>query len=122
MKLSEFSTDKATDALCEISIHLLQITTDEELLQQIKSTLGDTEGKTRAELLVYGADKAGKILPLLLKKHKNEVYGILAVLNNKTIAEIGKQNILVTAAQIRDAIKDKDLVNFIRSCVSGASE
>lgn len=121
MRLSELSTDRAADVLCEISVHLLTITADEELLQQFKDTLGDAAGKTRAEMLMYGVDKIGKIVPLLLKKHKPEVFGILAVLNCKTVAEIGKQNIILTMSQIRDAIKDKELVNFIRSCVSEES-
>ena len=121
MRLSELSTDRAADVLCEISVHLLTITADEELLQQFRDTLGDAAGKTRAEMLMYGVDKIGKIVPLLLKKHKPEVFGILAVLNCKTVAEIGKQNIILTMSQIRDAIKDKELVNFIRSCVSEES-
>lgn len=122
MKLSELATDRAADVLCEISVHLLNITADEELLRQVKDTLGSTAGKTRAELLLYGIDKIGKIIPLILKKHKTEVFGILAALNGKTPAEIGKQNILVTGAQIREAIKDKELINFIKSCVSGENE
>jgi len=121
MRLSELSTDRAADVLCEISVHLLTITADEELLQQFKDTLGDAAGKTRAEMLMYGVDKIGKIIPLLLKKHKPEVLGILAVLNEKTPEQIGKQNIILTMSQIRDAIKDKELVNFIRSCVSEES-
>ena len=59
---------------------------------------------------------------LILKKHKTEVFGILAALNGKTPAEIGRQNILVTGAQIRAAVKDKELINFIKSCASGESE
>ena len=122
MKLSELSTDRAADVLCEISVHLLTITADEELLRQLRDTLGDAAGKTRAEMLMYGVDKIGKIIPLLFKKHKAEVFGILAALNDKAPAEIGRQNILVTGAQIREAIKDKDLINFIKSCALAESE
>ena len=36
MKLSEFSTDKAADVLCEISVYALNIVSDEELRGSLK--------------------------------------------------------------------------------------
>ena len=35
MKLSDLTTDRAADVLCEISIYLVNITTDEELMSEL---------------------------------------------------------------------------------------
>ena len=44
------------------------------------------------------------------------MFGIVGVLNEKTIDEIAKQNIIVTMKQIRDIAKDKELLDFFKSC------
>lgn len=117
MKISEFSTDKALDMLCELTPYIDNILVDEKLLKTLKEKVKLPKDATRTDLLKVGADKVNKIVPILLKEKRADVLGILAVLNETTAEEIGKQNVLVTAKQIRDAVKDKDLIDFFRSCV-----
>jgi hypothetical protein len=40
----------------------------------------------------------------------------LGALNEKSVEEIAKQNILKTMSQIKDISKDKELLDFFKSC------
>ena len=117
MKLSEMMTDRAMDVLCEITPCIANITADEELLAELRNAIDPKAVKTKAELMVKGVEKITKLAPIVLKKRKADVFGILAALNEKTVEEIGKQNIIATMAQVREVVKDKDLMDFFKSCV-----
>ena len=117
MKLSDMTTDRAMDVLCEITPFIANITADEELLEEIRNAIDPKAVKTKAELIVKGVEKVTKLVPIVLKKRKADVFGILAALNEKTAEEIGKQNIIATMAQVREVVKDKDLMDFFKSCV-----
>lgn len=117
MKLSEMTTDRAMDVLCEITPCIANITADEELLAELRNAIDPKAVKTKSELMVKGVEKITKLAPIVLKKRKADVFGILAALNEKTAEEIGKQNIIATMAQVREVVKDKDLMDFFKSCV-----
>ena len=117
MKISEFSTDKALDIICEITPFVDEIATDEELISTLKEKVKLPEGATRADMLKIGADKINKIVPIVLKKRRSAVYGILAALNESSIEKISKQSMISTAKQIKEAVGDKELIGFFRSCV-----
>ena len=117
MRLSELSTDRATDVLCELTPYIANIVSDEELLEELKKAVDRKDIVNKAQLLAVGAEKITKILPILLKKRKEDVFGILAVMNEKTVEEIAKQNILITLKQARTAFKDKELIDFFKSCM-----
>jgi hypothetical protein len=117
MKLSEMTTDRAMDVLCEITPCIANITADEELLAELRNAIDPKAVKTKAELMVKVVEKITKLAPIVLKKRKADVFGILAALNEKTAEEIGKQNIIATMAQVREVVKDKDLMDFFKSCV-----
>ena len=116
MKLSELSTERATDVLCEIAPYFMNITTDEELVGELKSAIDFKEANTMAEKITLTVGKISKILPILLKKRKTDLFGILAALNEKSVEEIAKQNIIKTMLQIKDISKDKELLDFFKSC------
>lgn len=116
MKLSELTTDESLDALCVMTPHINRILTDQELTDELRRKVDPEHLKSRAEVLLEGSKKVNTLIPIILKRHRNDVYGILSAINNKTIEKIGKQNILVTAMQIREVVKDKALLDFFRSC------
>ncbi len=116
MKLSECTTGKGIDVLCALSPYVINIVSDEELLKELRTTLSPQKTLTKAEWIALGAAKIAKIVPIVLKKRKNDVMGVLSVLNEKTVEDIEKQNIIVTAKQVRDVIRDKDLLDFFVSC------
>lgn len=118
MKLSQMTTDRATDVLCEITPNIANIVADDDLMDELRMVVDPKEVKTRAELLAKFAEKISKLVPIVLKKRRLDVFGILAALNEKSVEEIGNQNILATMAQVREIVKDKDLMDFFKSCVS----
>lgn len=116
MKLSELSTERATDVLCEIAPHAINITTDDELMAELKAAVDFKEANTMAEKIALTVGKISKILPIVLKKRRNDLFSILGALNDKTVEEISKQNIIKTMLQIKDISKDKELLDFFKSC------
>ena len=116
MKLSQMTTDKATDVLCEIAPYAMNIMTDEDLMNELKASINFDEANTMAEKIAVSVGKISKILPILLKKRKNDIFGILGALNDKSIDEIAKQNVIKTMSQIKDISKDKELLDFFKSC------
>ena len=116
MKISEISTERAMDVLCELTPYVTNIVTDENLVAELKEAIDFKEANTMAEKIALTAGKITKIIPIILKNRKNDVFGIVGVLNEKTIDEIAKQNIIVTMKQIRDIAKDKELLDFFKSC------
>lgn len=116
MKLSQLSTDRAMDLLCEIATPVTNIMTDEELIKELKSAVDFEKANTMAEKIALITGKFTKILPLILKKRKADIFSIIASLNEKTIEEIGSQNVIETMSQIKDIAKDKELLDFFKSC------
>ena len=116
MKLSQMTTDKATDVLCEIAPYAMNIMTDEDLMNELKSAINFDEANTMAEKIAVSVGKISKILPILLKKRKNDIFGVLGALNDKSIDEIANQNVIKTMSQIKDISKDKELLDFFKSC------
>jgi hypothetical protein len=116
MKLSQLSTDRVMDLLCEIATPVTNIMTDEELIEELKSAVDFETANTMAEKIALITGKFAKILPLILKKRKADLFSILASLNEKTIEEIGSQNVIKTMSQIKDIAKDKELLDFFKSC------
>ena len=116
MKISEISTERAMDVLCELTPYVTNIVTDETLVAELKEAIDFKDANTMAEKMALTAGKITKIIPIILKNRKNDVFGIVGVLNEKTIDEIAKQNIIVTMKQIRDIAKDKELLDFFKSC------
>ena len=116
MKLSQMTTDKATDVLCEIAPYAMNIMTDEDLMNELKSAVDFNNAETMVEKMALIVGKFSKIIPILLKKRKSDILGILGALNDKSIEEISKQNIIKTMSQIKDISKDKELLDFFKSC------
>ncbi len=118
MKLSEFSTDKAADVLCDVSAYAVNIFEDAELMESLKAKMDADAPKTVGEKYAMGIQKIGQWVPLILKKHRDDLLGIVAAVNDKTVDEIKKQNIIKTMVQIKEMATDKDLLDFFKSCAS----
>ena len=116
MKLSELSTDRAMDVICEITPAVEDIICDEELLAEIKRKIEKREGMSRAEILRFAMEKLTKIIPIIMKKKRASVYAILAALNMTDTETVAGQSIIKTMEQIKEAFSDKDLVAFVKSC------
>lgn len=115
MKISEFTTDTGLDVLCELVPHAGAIITDDDLKAELRRKLNLEKDATQAEIYAAGLDKLSKLIPIVLKKRRDEVYALLAILNETTVDTIKRQNFLKTAAEIRDVVKDKELMDFFKS-------
>lgn len=130
MRLSELSTDKALDVLCELTPYVSNIMEDDDIL----SALGDFMNRSADEKKVdaNGAEENDasmsekgirmfgglvKNVPLLLKTHRHDMYGILSVLNEKSVAEIAGLPFGETVRQIKDVFRDNELLDFFKSSV-----
>lgn len=116
MKLSEYSTDSAMDLLCELTPYINNIVTDEKLLSELNDTVSKGETLTKSAIYAAGVKKINAIVPIVLKTHKSDVYGIIAAVNGTSPESIASQNVLKTMSQIKDIAKDKELVSFFKSC------
>ena len=116
MKLSELDTSRAADVLCEAGAYALNILTDEELATELKSKIDRSAEMSRLELYTFGAQKIITLLPIILKKHRDDVFGILAAVNGCAVKDIASQNIMVTMQQVKELASDKDMIDFFKSC------
>lgn len=119
MKISELTTERAADVLCEVSIYALNILSDKELLASLRMQLEGTDGdRTKAEMIAIASEKIAELVPLLLKKHKDDVFGIVAAVNGLTLEQVRQQKIIKTMNAVKEMAQDKDLIDFFKSCVS----
>lgn len=119
MKISELTTERAADVLCEVSIYALNVLSDKELLASLRMQLEGTDGdRTKAEMIAIASEKVAELVPLLLKKHKDDVFGIVAAVNGLTLEQVRNQKIIKTMNAIKEMAQDKDLIDFFKSCVS----
>lgn len=116
MKLSELDTSRAADVLCEAGAYALNILTDEELAAELKIKLDSSDKLSRLELYVLGVRRISALLPIILKKHRGDVFGILAAVNGCAAKDIARQNIMTTMQQVKELASDKDMIDFFRSC------
>lgn len=54
------------------------------------------------------------------EKHREDTLGILAAVNETTVEAVKKQSVLKTMRQIQEIVKDKDMLDFFKSCASEA--
>lgn len=115
MRLSEMNNDVCIEKVIEITPYLGEIMQDEELISIFYDRLDITdmdekEGKIKG--LAKGVSNFTKLIPILLKKHKENIYSVLAIVNDKTVEEIRKQNPVQTIKQLKELWSDKELLNF----------
>lgn len=117
MKLSELSTDRAADVLCEITPFLANLAGDTALQDTLRDKLKLQDGQkpSMAELYTFGAQKLAIIVPIILKEHRADVFGMLAALNGTTAAQIAAQGVMDTMGQLREVMQDEQLRDFFKS-------
>lgn len=118
MKLSELSNDKALDIICDITPYIGEIVEDKELIklmaEKVKLKADATEQDFKEISIATGIKKALAFVPLLLKKHREEVYNILAIVNNKKIEEYREQKLVETIREIKDLVLDPDFLDLVQ--------
>ena len=122
MKLSELTTDRALDVLCELTPSVSNIIEDDEVVNALSAAMPKNDGD-ESNPFTYGirfVGKIGSIIPVMLKKHRADVYHVLSVLNKMTVGEIAEQPVHETMRQVREAFQDNELLSFFKSYMQRA--
>ena len=112
IKLSELSTEDFLNKVCDLTPHLFSILTDKELVNVFNSK---TKPKNEADLTKFVIEKMIKLVPLLLKEHKDDILSVLAIMSDRTLEDIKKQNAFITIKELKELFTDKDLVELFLS-------
>ena len=114
MKISEFPTDEAFDLIVNITPHARAITADGNIAKQLEemAKLSKQKDKTKAQLVVTVLDHLWDFVPILFQTHRADFYAILAAVNKVTAEDIAAQPLATTLGQIKDAIKDPELMQL----------
>lgn len=99
MKISEMTNDQATDALIKISVPFEIICNDDDVSDAL-----ETIGKMKDTPMIKAI---GSIIPLFakvgLKKHKKELYEIVAALTMTSVTKVGSMNFKETIGALQDS-------------------
>lgn len=119
MKLNEMSTEIALDKICEITPYAIGIAEDKEFMKMfVKKAFVKEDAKPeviREAAYKMTLEKVKKFVPIVLKKHREDVFGVLSVLNEKSIEDISKQPVRITIKECVDLFNDKELLDFFTS-------
>ena len=114
MKLSEIKTDNSADVLCELVPLVESLALDETVQREIVNMFEKAEETSVGDIVKFAATTAVKLIPDLLKNKRKEIYKILAILNDKKPEEIAEQKFLETVKQIKEAVKDEELISLFK--------
>lgn len=123
MKLSEMNTDKLLDVMCDLTPYFGNILKDDELKSILKDKIEATEeNKDKIQELGFekGIDNVVKLIPVLFKKHREDFYNIISIMNDKSLEDIKKQSAFTTIKEIVEVVKDKETMNFLLSLIKSA--
>ena len=116
IKINELSTDKTLDLVCDLTPYVSEIIEDKELIktfsEKVKLDKNASEEKVKNTVITSMVKKGKVLIPLVLKKHREAVYNILALVNEKSVEEIKKQPAMITINEITSILNDKDLIDF----------
>ena len=115
MRISDLDTENGLDVLCEITPYIGNIIEDGELTAELRRKMRLADNASPAEIYAAGIEKLVKLVPIVLKTHRSDVYGIVAALNGKEPAGIAKQPFIKTMIDIRDIVTDKAFKDFFTS-------
>lgn len=111
MALKDYSTAQAADILIRLSPLMENIATDENIMGNIGKSM-DTTGMTQVGRTIEAMRRTFTSIPVLLGTHKEDLFGIVAIVKGKTLDEVMEQPITVTMADIKEVITDEDLRDF----------
>lgn len=115
MKISELTNEQGLDALCEMTPYLGNILEDADLVAELRKKIRLEDDASRVEIYSAFIQKMTKLVPIVLKTHRKDVYGIVAAVNGVPYETVNKQNFLKTMQDISDIVNDKTFKDFFKS-------
>lgn len=117
MRLSEMTTDQACEAIVQLTGPVANIVDDPALEPMLKDFAG-RKGQNGLKII---SAMIPRIVPMLLRDHKTDVYTVLSVLSGEGTEKIGRQKLTETIRMIQGCV-DEDLVSFFRSSVPSTTK
>lgn len=101
MKLSEIKGDRALEVIADI-------------MEPITNLISDPE--TKKALKNNGKEPVVKILPKIIKTHKDDIYKMLAILDGVTVEEYAKSaNMVKIINDFTDIVMDESIQSLFTS-------
>lgn len=120
MKLSEMTSEQGVDVLIRLTPVITGLLSDSEFISEVTGILAgkSEDGKElRAEdYLSRGIEKINSLAFLLFRKKRDALFEIIGAVSGKSAAQVASQSFIVTLSEARDILRDKDLMNFLKSC------
>lgn len=120
MKLSEMTSEQGVDVLIRLTPVITGLLSDSEFISEVTGILAgkSEDGKElRAEdYLSRGIEKINSLAFLLFRKKRDALFEIIGAVSGKSAAQVASQSFIVTLSEARDILRDKDLINFLKSC------
>lgn len=122
INFENFSTEKTLNVICTITPALGNIFSDEEIIKTYSDRLsvealkleGFTDEEIKVKANAKGMENISKLVPLVLGEHRQDIYKVLAALNDRTIEEIKDQNIMDTIEQTTALLNNEAIVGFFQ--------
>ena len=114
MKISDMSLGQAADALAVITPMIVRIAEDKTIMQSI-GTAVNTEGMSVNGLKLTMTQRYSSAVTALFRDHRNDLFGILAAINGKTVEDIAALSVKDAMVMIDEIRHDEDLTNFLAS-------
>ena len=108
MKISEMNNEQAADAMIKLAEPISHLMEDEATMNLLREMQNGQKGEGG---VAYFGRMLPKIVPFLMKDHKNDVFAIVAALTLRPVSAVGKMNFMQTVREIRESI-DEDFLGF----------
>ena len=114
MKISEMTNDQATDTLIRLSAPFENLCNDDEVDDALEKI-----SKLGGMPLIKAI---GQIIPIIatigLRKHKNDLYEIVAALTQNSVTKIGKMNFKETVNALQESYDEILRDFFTRTAIA----
>ena len=110
MKLSEMTTNQASELLIRVSTPMANILDDDETDALIRQT-SEAKGMSVAKMI---SGLLPKLVSVAIVKHKDDLYEIIGAFAGKSRKQVGEMNILETMKVLKESV-DEDFIGFFKS-------
>lgn len=112
--LSQMTTDETCDALCIAAPCIQNMADDKKLIAELQRVLPKDE-HSQMGVYRFWVSRIAVIIPIVLKDHRTDLYGVLSPFNGLSAEACGKQPLMATLSQVKELCSDKDFVDFFSS-------
>lgn len=102
-------TDDAIDRLCDIAPIIADIGEKAKNDQEFKDFLASYNKSRDNRMFVL------RVLPVLVKNYREDIYSILSIWTDKPVEEIKEQSIGATVKELKEIFEDEDIRAFFSS-------